>query len=180
MSHLPAIDPVTTTGKVRDLLSGVERMLGATPNMFRVAAGAPTVLEALVGMFGALARGSLSAAQREAIALAVAQANGCDYCLSAHAALGAGAGLDAAAIADARRGHARDPQLDALLGFARAIVDHRGAIASTDLAAVRAAGASDAAILEVVAGVALNVFTNYLNLVAGTDIDFPVVSAEAA
>lgn len=180
MSNFPAIDPTTTSGKVRDLLTGVERMLGATPNMFRVAAGAPAVLDALVGLFGALARGSLPATQREAIALAVAQANGCDYCLSAHTALGTGAGLDPDAIAAARRGRAGDPQLAALLAFARAIVDRRGAIGATDLAAVRAAGATDAAILEVVAAVALNVFTNYLNLVADTDIDFPVVSAEAA
>src|SRR5688572_28991741 len=102
MSRLPAIDPATTSGKTRDLLDGVQRMLGGTPNLFRVAAGAPAALDALVGLFGALSRGALPAKSREAIALAVAQANGCDYCLSAHTVLGTGAGLSPADLAQAR------------------------------------------------------------------------------
>jgi uncharacterized peroxidase-related enzyme len=180
MSRIPAIDPSTTSGKTRDLLDGVQRMLGGTPNLFAVTAGAPAALDAMVGLFGALARGMLPAKTREAIALAVAQANGCDYCLSAHTVLGTGAGLTPAEIAAARTARSADGKLDALLGLALAIVDRRGRLADADLATARAAGATDAEVLEVVANVALNVFTNYLNLVAATDIDFPVVTAEAA
>jgi uncharacterized peroxidase-related enzyme len=180
MSRLPAIDPSTASGKTRDLLAGVERMLGGAPNMFRVAAGTPAALDAMVGLFGALARGVLPAKTREAIALAVAQANGCDYCLSAHTALGTGAGLTPAEIAAARAARSADGKLGALLGLARAIVERRGRIGEAEIAAARAAGVTDAELLEVVANVALNIFTNYFNLVAATDIDFPVVTAEAA
>jgi uncharacterized peroxidase-related enzyme len=179
MTRIPAVDPARTEGKTRDQLTAVNRMLGATPNLFRVAAQAPAVLDGLVGLIGALSRGGLGGSTREAIALAVAQTNGCDYCLSAHTVLGAGAGLSPGGIAAARgaTATATDPRLAAILRFARAIVDRRGQITDDQLADLRRAGGSDADALEVVANVALNILTNYLNLVAATEIDFPVVTA---
>lgn len=177
MTRIPAVDPAVTEGKTRDQLAAVNRMLGATPNLFRVAAQAPAVLDGLVGLIGALSRGGLGGATREAIALAVAQRNGCDYCLSAHAVLGAGAGLSPDDITAARSATATDPRLAAILRFAGSIVERRGQITDDQLADLRRAGGSDADALEVVANVALNVLTNYLNLVAATEIDFPVVRA---
>ncbi|HVZ73624.1 MAG TPA: carboxymuconolactone decarboxylase family protein [Polyangia bacterium] len=179
MSHIPALDVSQAQGKTADTLAGVQRMLGATPNMFRVAAQAPSVLEWLVNGFTSTARGTLRAPVREAIALAVSQANACDYCLSAHSALGAGAGMSEAAVAEARRARSAVPKTDALLRFARAIVDGRGNVSDAALAEVRLAGASDAELLEVVANVGLTMFTNYFNLVVGTEIDFPLVRAAA-
>lgn len=129
--------------------------------------------------FGAVASGTLRPAVREAIALAVAETNGCDYCLSAHAALGRGAGLSADAIASARRGESTDPKTAAILRFARTLVLERGRVSARGLEALRESGVSDAEALEVVSNVALNIFTNYVNLVADTEIDFPVVRAGA-
>jgi uncharacterized peroxidase-related enzyme len=179
MSRIAALDPSTTHGKTHEILAAVHQMLGATPNLFRVAAQSPATLEGLVGLNGAVAHGSLRAATREAIALSVAETNGCDYCLSAHSALGRGAGLSDDAIERARDAVSADPKVTAILRFARAVVTQHGRVSDADLAAVRSAGVSDAEVLEIVANVVLNVFTNYLNLVADTEIDFPAVRKAA-
>lgn len=173
MPRLPAIDPSTATGKAKSLLEGVQKKLGVTPNMVRVMAGSPAVLQGYLDLNSALAAGSLGAQLREQIALTVAEANGCDYCLAAHAALGRRAGLDDAEIAAARRGSASDQKRAAALRLARALVENRGRVTDSDVARVRAAGYTDGEILEIIAEVNLNVLTNYVNLFAQTEVDFP-------
>ena len=162
-------------------LTAVERQFGLVPNVFRLAAVSPAALQGYVGMLGALAKGKLPAATRERIALAVAEFDGCSYCLSAHSYLGQNlAGLDDAEIAANRAGRSNDAKADAAVRFARKVAETRGHVADADLDTVRAAGYEDAAIIEIVQHVALNVWTNYLNEVARTEIDFPVVEARAA
>lgn len=173
MPRLTAVSPDSATGKAKELLNTVQAKFGMTPNMMRTMAAAPAVLEGYLQLSAALGRGSLSAKVREQIALAVAEANGCDYCLAAHSAVGAMVGLTSDQIRDSRKGTAVDPKADALVRFARKIVAARGQVADQDVAAVRAAGFDDAAIAETVAGVAIDVFTNYFNLVAATEVDFP-------
>ncbi len=177
MSTIAALASAQTTPEAQTVLSAVQSSLGLIPNLFRVAANSPAALNALVGLNGALAKGRLRAKVRESIALEVAQQNGCDYCLSAHTALGKGAGLSDAEIAGARAGKAADPHADAILMLAGDIVRQRGAVGPEAIARARAAGVTDAEIVEIVAHVALNVFTNYLNIVADTDIDFQIVRA---
>jgi uncharacterized peroxidase-related enzyme len=174
MSRIAAIDPSTASAAVKPLLDGVQKGMGMTPNLFRVAAQSPAALEALVSLFGATGKGSFNARTREAVALAVSEANGCDYCLSAHTAIGKHAGLSDAALEQARLAESDDAHLGALLKLARAILDRRGRIGE-GLDAARRAGVTDAEVVEVVANVALTIFTNYLNEAAGTDMDFPVV-----
>jgi uncharacterized peroxidase-related enzyme len=176
MSRIPAIDPSAATGTVKTLLEGVQKGLGVMPNLFRVAAQSPSVLEALTSMFGATSKGHLDARAREAIALTVSEIDACDYCLSAHSLLGKGAGLTEGDLGKAREAKADEPRLAATLTFAKAITERRGRVSDADVAAVRRAGLSDAEILDVVANVALTTFTNYLNEVAKTEIDFPVVT----
>ena len=144
MSRIPALSP--TEGKAHDILAAVNRQLGVTPNLFKVAAQSPAVLEGLVGLTGALSRGALRPNGREA-------------------------------IANARRATADDPKLAAILAFAAAVVERRGRIGADELGLLKQAGVSDGETIEIVAHVALNVLTNYINLVADTDIDFPVVRA---
>jgi uncharacterized peroxidase-related enzyme len=177
MSRIVAIDPATTQGKTRENLDAVGKMLGGVPNMFRVAANAPAALESLVALFGATAHGTLRAPVREAIALAVAEFNRCDYCLSAHSALGRGAGLTDEQMAKARKSASSDPKIAAILGFVRTTLVERGQAGESAIANLRKAGLGDGEILEVITNVALNVFTNYLNIAVDTDIDFPAVRA---
>src|SRR5271165_7181567 len=173
MSRFVQISPETATGKAKELLDAVKSKLGLVPNMTRAMANSPAVLEGYLALSGALGKGSLSAKKREQIALAVGQANNCDYCLAAHSAIGKMVGLSAEQILDSRRGTAVEPETDQLIRFARKLVDEQGRVSDADIADIRAAGFDDDAIAEVVAGVALNIFTNYFNHVAGTDIDFP-------
>lgn len=165
----------------RPQLEAVQKQLGSVPNLFRVVANSPAALEGYLGMSGALAKGSLSAATRERIALVVAQINGCGYCLSAHSYLGKHrTHLSDAEIAANRHGGSLDPKADAAVRFAARIVRERGHVSDADLEAVRTAGYDDAQIVEIVQHVALNTWTNYINNVARTEIDFPVAEALAA
>ncbi len=174
-----AID--TAPAAAQPLLKAVEAQIGSVPNLFRTVASSPAALEGYLGMSGALAKGRLPAATRERIALAVAQINGCDYCLSAHSYLGTHvAKLDAAEIQANRHGRSGDAKAHAAVQFAVAVATQRGRVADAELAAVRAAGYDDAQIVEIVQHVALNVWTKYLNNVARTDIDFPAALPLAA
>ena len=175
MSRIHQIAPEVATGKAQELLTAVKGKLGLVPNMTRAMANSPAVLEGYLGLSGSLSHGSLSAKTREQIALAVGQANSCDYCLAAHSTIGKMVGLTAEQILDSRRATAVDSKNEALLRFARLLVDQRGRVTDGDLATLRSAGFDDGAIAEVVANVALNIFTNYFNHVAETDIDFPKV-----
>jgi uncharacterized peroxidase-related enzyme len=180
MSRIPPVDPAVTAGKVRELLASVQKSLGATPNLYRVIAHSPAALDGVLGLTGALARGGLGPRLREQIALTVAEANACDYCLSAHTALGRGLKLPEAELALARQARASDPRDEAALRFAARVIERRGRVDDADLAEVRRAGFDDGQVVELVANTVLNVFTNYLNQVAETEIDFPVVRASAS
>ena len=165
----------------RPLLHAVEKQLGVVPNLFRVVGNSPAALEGYLGLNGALGKGELEAATRERIALAVAEVNGCDYCLSAHTYLGKNlAKLSEAEIAANREGMSSDSKADAAVRFAVKLVKTRGHVSDADVQAVKKAGYNDAQVIEIVLHVALNTLTNYVNEVAKTEIDFPVVTAEAA
>ena len=165
----------------RPLLEGVKKQLGVAPNLFRLVSLSPAALEGYLGLSGALAKGALPAQTRERVALAVAEVNGCDYCLSAHTYLARNlAKLDEAEIAANRRGHSSDPKADAAVAFAAKVVRERGHVDEDALRAVRLAGYDDAQVIEIVLHVALNTWTNYVNSVAATDIDFPVVTVGKA
>ena len=178
--HTPSsIDTAPTASQ--PLLDAVRKQIGSVPNLFRLVANSPAALEGYLGMSGALAKGSLPAPTRERIALAVAQINGCNYCLSAHTYLGTHvAKLSDAEIDANRRGGSLDAKADAAVRFAAQVATARGHVDDADVQAVRAAGYDDAQIVEIVQHVALNTWTNYINEVASTVIDFPVAQPLAA
>jgi uncharacterized peroxidase-related enzyme len=173
MSRIQQIATETASDRARTLLDAVKNKLGLVPNMTRAMANSPAVLDGYLQFSGALGKGTLSAKVREQLSLAVAQANGCDYCQAAHSAIGKMVGLTAEQIRDSRQGSAVDPRTDALIRFALEVVQTRGRVSDATLDDVREAGFDDGVIAEVVAHVALDVFTNYFNNVAQTDVDFP-------
>jgi uncharacterized peroxidase-related enzyme len=180
MERISPVDPQTAQGKAKELLDAVKGKLGIVPNMTRAMAVSPSVLDGYLGLSAALGHGVLPARLREQLALEVGEENHCEYCVSAHSAIGKRVGLSDQDVLDSRRGTSADPKTDALLRFARTVVPKRGVVEDADVAAVRDAGYGDAEIAEVVAHVALNVFTNYFNNVAGTAIDFPKAPALSA
>lgn len=180
MPRLNPIDPNTATGRTKDLLDGVQAALGVTPNLIRTLAQSPAVLDAYLALSKALSSGTLSAALQEQIALTVAGENHCDYCASAHTLVGRNAGIADDELAANLQGRSSDPHTQAILKLTQAIVVKRGFVSDQDLTEARLAGVSDAEIAEVTAGVAKNIFTNYFNHVAQTEVDFPHVSAGEA
>ena len=178
MSVLPLIDPATASAPAAKLLAEVNRSLGVTPNMTKAMANSPALLGGYLGLSGALGRGVLDPATRERIALAVAQGNECDYCLSAHSYLAEHvAHLDADDITAARKAQATDAKTAAILALAAAVNDGRGETPVGVVDAARASGVTDEEIAETIGHVALNVLTNYFNKATGVEIDFPIVAA---
>lgn len=165
----------------RPALDAVKQQLGSVPNLFRLVANSPAALQGYLGLSGALAKGTLPAATRERIALAVAEFNGCAYCLSAHTYLGKHvARLSDEEMTANRNGMSTDAMAAAAVRFAVAVTQQRGHVADADVAAVKAAGYDDAQVVEIVLHVALNTLTNYINEVARTPVDFPVVELRRA
>lgn len=173
MARITPLDPTQATPEVAAVLQAVKAKLGRIPNLFLTLAQAPAALQAYLGASEAVGAGRLTAKEREILALAIAQANGCDYCLAAHTAIGGMVGLDSDTIAASRVGVPSQRRWAGLVAFARAVVRDRGHVSPLDLQAAREAGLDDADLLEVVANVAVNVLTNYTNSVAGTAVDFP-------
>lgn len=175
MPRIAPIDDAHAASDVKTTLSAVKSKIGMVPNLFSTFAQSPAVLNGYLALSDALSRGALTAGQREIVALTVAQANECHYCLSAHTFMGKGAGLSPEAIRKAREGKANDTSDNAVATFARRVVETRGQVDDADLAQARAGGLDDGRIIEVLAGIAINVMTNYTNNVARTEIDFPEV-----
>lgn len=179
MSRLPAIQTETATGRAKELLEAVQAKLKITPNMTRVMANSPAVLQGYLSFSGALAAGALEPKLRELIALEVGEQNSCQYCVSAHTAIGKMTGLSDTEIEAARDARSSSAKNAAALKFAREIVAKQGRATDADLQAVRQAGFHDGEIAEIIAHVALNVFTNYFNNTAEVEVDFPKIALRA-
>jgi uncharacterized peroxidase-related enzyme len=179
MQRIPQVDSAMVPAEVAATLGAVKAQLGMVPNIFKTMAQAPAVLNAYLAFSGALGAGKLTPALREQIALVAAGANACDYCASAHTALGKMAGLSGDEMQRNMTGAASDPKTNAALAFTRKLVVDRGVVSDADLAAMKAAGFSHEETLEVLGNTVANIFTNYFNHLAATDIDFPKVVTRA-
>lgn len=179
MTRVTPVDVTGTTGETAALLAEITAAFGVTPAMFRVVAHSPAALRMMWGAFTALGDGRLDARLGEQIAVAVADRNRCEYCLAAHTALGRKAGASSAEMREAQLGRSQDPRTAAALVFAHELVENRGQVGDEDVEALRAAGFDDEEVVEVVAHVALNLFTNYLNVGLAVPLDFPAVRLSA-
>lgn len=180
MNRINLIDRHDSQGESRELLDSIHAAFGTTPNMFRAVAHSPAALRSMWGSFAALSKGTIPALLGEQIAVAVADFNRCEYCLAAHTLLGRKAGGSAEDMAAAREGKAADARNAAALAFALKVVERRGQVDEEEVRALRAAGFDDAHIVEILAHVALNLFTNYVNVALAVPVDFPRVELSRA
>lgn len=180
MSNVALVEREAATGAVKDQLDQIHAAFGTVPAMFRAVANSPAALGSMWGSFGAFAGGSLGPALSEQIAVAVANRNSCEYCLAAHTALGRKAGLSREALSAAQEGQSDDPATAALLGFAVRLVRERGQVDADEVEVLREHGWSDEQIVETIAQVALNLFTNYINIALEVPLDFPGVTLRRA
>ena len=175
MSRVQLVNPADTSPDRKALLDQVQQAFGATPNIFKATANSPAALKSMWGAFGALGKGVLGTELGEKIAVAVANRNQCDYCLAAHTYIGTGAGIAASELLAAQSGHSSHPKTAAALSFALQLVNNRGQISGADTKALRDAGFNDEEIVEIIAHVALNLFTNYINIALDVPVDFPKI-----
>ncbi len=175
MQRIEPIDPKEATGKAKDLLEAVQAKFGKAPNIFKTMAHSPAALEGFLQLHGTLAGGALSESFQEQIALCVSEINNCNYCLTAHTAMGKGTGLTENEIMSNRKGESTNSKTQAGLEFVRKVVSNNGWVSDEDYKAVQNAGFSAEEIIEMIALVAKNIFANYFNHIAGTAIDFPAV-----
>lgn len=180
MPRLSQISDENASPAAAELFSAIKQKVGMTPNLYRVMANEPAVLAANLAMNEALSKGSFSREIREAIALVSAGTNGCDYCASAHTAVSKSLKVDGVEINNRIQGRSNDPKIQAILSFSNAVIASRGFVSDAELQAARDGGLNEGQIVETVANVVANIFTNYINLAAETEIDFPVVSSLGA
>ncbi len=176
MTHVKLVDSPSASPAVAGTLAKINGAFGVVPNMFKAVANSPAALNSMWGSFGALAGGKLGARLGEEIAVAVANANLCEYCLAAHTVLGQNAGASADQMAQAQVGKSTDARTQAALTFALKVVRDRAAVTDADVAALKAAGFDDEGVVEIIAHVALNLFTNYINVALKVPVDFPAVA----
>lgn len=169
MPRIALVDPSIATGSVKTLLDGIARKLGYVPPLMRVLANSPASLSGYVGFMNALAGGAITAANRERIALALAQTNDCRACLAAHTGYAKATGLTSDEIVAARSFSSAEPEAAAMLAFAHAMLDTRGHLSHSQFVAVRESGIADGALVEIAALVAINLFTNSVNSLADVE-----------
>jgi len=174
-ARVPLIDKSNAPAGSVAVIDQIESAFGVVPKMFRAVANSPAALQSMWGSFGALGNGIIAPQLGEKIAVAVADRNRCEYCLAAHTALGHKAGATPEEMAAAQAGLSNEPKTAAALAFVLKVVDARGQVADADVAGLREVGFSDEEIVEILAHVALNLFTNYVNVVLKTPVDFPGV-----
>lgn len=180
MTRIQPLHTENASEKTRELYDQVQRKLGRVPNLMQTLGHSPAALGGYLSLNESLSRGALNVKDRERIALAVAQQNGCGYCLAAHTAIGEMVGLNQNDIKESRTGHATDPKSDALLNFIQRVLETNGHIHDSDLEQFQSAGYSDGEVAEVIAHISLSVLTNFFNSVAQTEIDFPEVASNVA
>ena len=170
------LETQTVPAASQPLLAQIHQAFGGTPNMFKAVSNSPAALQSMWAAFGALGRGSLGSKLGEQIAVAIANRNRCEYCLAAHTVLGQKAGASAAEMASAQVGRSEDARTAAALRFALNVVEQRAQLDDADVAALRSVGFGDEQIVEILAHVALNLFTNYINVALDVPVDFPKVA----
>ena len=180
MNRINVVSPENANPEQKALLDAIQTQLGMVPNFLKVFANSPAALRAFLGLHGIAGEGSLDAQTRERIALALAQQNSCEYCLSAHTALGRKAGLDGAEIEANRAGSSQDAKAAAAVTFARALAEHSGEVTPAELLEVRNAGYSESDVVEIITHVGMNILTNILGKASRVEIDFPKVEFRLA
>ena len=178
MTRINVVTKDTANAEQKALLDAIQAKLGMVPNFLKILAHSPDALKAFLGLHGIAEAGALDPLTRERIALTVAQGNGCEYCVSAHTAIGRKAGLSNEEIDANRAGTSTDAKAAAAVTFAGALNEHMGEVTQTEFNAVRDAGYSDAEIVEIITHVGMNILTNLIGKAARVEIDFPKVSLQ--
>lgn len=159
------------------ILDSVTKKIGRIPNLLQTLAHSPAALKFYLSQTEALAAGTLDVRLREQIALTAAGINACDYCASAHTFIGKSRGIDSDELASNLMGNSKDSKTQAALDFTRQVLNKQGHIDDGSLTALRNIGFLESEIVEIIAHIGMNIFTNYFIHVAKITVDFPYISS---
>ena len=178
MSRISVPNVESATGATAEIYGQIKKAIGSIPNTFAaIGAHGPDALKAIMLADSVLAAGSLSKRDQETIKLVITGVAGCDYCVAAHSLLGKLAGLKPEELKKVRdRLPTGDDKRDALIRFVRKLATSSGTVSDADFAAIKAAGYSDAQLVDISLAFATTVFTNVFNRINDTEIDFPRVA----
>ncbi len=180
MSRINVVEKDTATQEQSELFEAIRSQLGMVPNFLKVFANSPAALSAFLGLHQIAGAGSLDPQTRERIALTLAQKNSCQYCLSAHTAIGRKAGLTGAEIETNRSGTSQDAKAAVAVKFAHALVEHKGEVTNDELQELRDAGYGESDIVEIITHTGMNFLTNLIAKASRVEIDFPTVELKSA
>ena len=180
MSRLNVVTDEQANAEQKELYAAITAQLGMVPNFLKVFANSPSALRAFLGLHTIAGEGSLDHQTRERIALTTAEKNACEYCVSAHTAIGRKAGLSSAEIEANRAGTSQDAKAEVAVKFSRSLIENQGEVSTSELLAIRNAGYSDAEIVEIITHVGMNVLTNMIGKASRVAIDFPKVELQKA
>lgn len=180
MSRINTVTAEQASNEQQALFDAIQNQLGMVPNFLRVFANSPSALKAFLGLHTIAGEGALDEATRERIALALAEQNACQYCVSAHSAIGRKTGLNGDEIEANRAGTSQDAKAAVAVKFAKSLSENTGEVTTSELLEVRNAGYSDAEIVEIITHVGMNLLTNILGKASQVEIDFPKVELKGA
>jgi uncharacterized peroxidase-related enzyme len=174
MTRVQPVTPEKAKPELNEIYQGIQKNIGKIPNIFQNMGNSPAVLKGYLGLSDAMSHTSLSKPLQEMIALTVSEANQCGYCLAAHSTIAHSAGVADQDITQARQALSKDAKTQAILGFAKDVVEKKGQLNDQDIAALKKAGVNDTEIVEIILAISLTMFTNYFNHITDPKIDFPV------
>lgn len=180
MSRITTVTNEIANAEQKALFDAIQAQIGMVPNFLKILGNSPAALRAFLGLYGIAGEGSLDPHTRERIALTIAQQNACEYCLSAHTAIGRKAGLTGDEITANRAGTSQDAKAAVAVKLARSLAENMGEITTAELVEARVAGYTDADIVEIITHVGLNIITNMVGKASQVDIDFPKVALKIA
>jgi len=180
MSRINLVTNEKANAQQKELFSTIEEQLGIVPNFLKVFANSPAALNAFLGLHSIANSGELDGKTKERIALGLAEQNACQYCVSAHTAIGKNTGLSGDEMLANRAGSSQDAKAAVAVKFSRSLAEHNGDVTTAELLEIRNAGYSDAEIVEIITHVGMNVLTNILGKASRVEIDFPKVELQKA
>lgn len=178
MSRINLVTPEQANEEQLALYAAIEKQIGMVPNFLKVFANSPAALTAFLGLHTIANEGDLDAKTKERIALGLAEQNACEYCVSAHTAIGKSVGLTGDEMEANRSGGSQDAKAGVAVKFARSLAENNGEVNTAELLEIRNVGYSDAEIVEIITHVGMNILTNILGKASRVEIDFPKVALQ--
>jgi len=173
MKKLSVLSKEQASEQSKKIFEGIENAVGMLPNIYAVIGNSPNALGSYLAFSEAQKNGSFNAKEREAIFLAVSEANGCNYCVSAHTTIAKMNGFSEEETIQLRTGEHKNIKLNIITNLAKSIISNRGRADEELVQSFYEVGFDEKALVDLVALIAEITFSNYVAKLSKPEIDFP-------